>query len=58
MVVNYGTDVPHFTGNFTKYLYGPGTILVAHGPQENITVGDLEAAVEDYQKLILHTLEK
>ncbi|KAL6862501.1 hypothetical protein ACO1O0_002734 [Amphichorda felina] len=58
VVVNYGTDVPHLTGDFTKYLYGPGTILVAHGPQENITVGDLEAAVEDYQKLILHSLEK
>lgn len=58
MVVNYGTDVPHLNGDFTRYLYGPGTILVAHGAHENITVGDLETAVEDYQKLILQALGK
>lgn len=57
MTVNYGTDVPNFKGNHTRYLYGPGSILVAHGPRENVTVGALETAVEDYQKLILHALK-
>ncbi|CAH0036268.1 unnamed protein product [Clonostachys rhizophaga] len=57
IVVNYGTDMPHLKGDFTKYLYGPGTIFVAHGPHENLTVGDLESAVEGYQKLILHALQ-
>lgn len=55
-MVNYGTDIPYLEGEHTRYLYGPGSILVAHGANENITVGDLEAAVEGYQKLILHAL--
>ncbi|KAJ2987582.1 hypothetical protein NUW58_g4425 [Xylaria curta] len=55
-VVNYGTDIPSFKGNHTRYLYGPGSILVSHGPDEAITVGELETAVEDYKKLILHAV--
>ncbi|KAI2776217.1 Zn-dependent exopeptidase [Daldinia loculata] len=55
--VNYGTDVHHLQGNHTRYLYGPGTIFVAHGPDEAIKLGDLETAVEDFKKLILHALE-
>ncbi|KAI9903512.1 hypothetical protein N3K66_000041 [Trichothecium roseum] len=58
IVVNYGTDIPNLEGDHTRYLYGPGSILVAHGPNEHITVGDLEKAVEDYQKLILHALKQ
>ncbi|RYP77569.1 hypothetical protein DL770_007070 [Monosporascus sp. CRB-9-2] len=57
ITVNYGTDVPNFKGNHTRYLYGPGSILVAHGPDEAIKLKDLEAAVEDYKKLILHALK-
>ena len=57
-MVNYGTDVPNLKGNHTRYLYGPGNILVAHGAHENVTVGDLEAAVEAYKKLILHALKQ
>ncbi|KAF7541543.1 hypothetical protein G7Z17_g11942 [Cylindrodendrum hubeiense] len=58
IVVNYGTDIPNFKGDHTRYLYGPGNILVAHGANENLTVADLETAVEDYQKLILHALKQ
>ncbi|KAL7946152.1 hypothetical protein V8C42DRAFT_322618 [Trichoderma barbatum] len=58
IVVNYGTDIPNLEGDYVRYLYGPGSILVAHGNHESITVGDLEKAVEDYQKLILHALSK
>lgn len=57
IVANYGTDIPHLEGNHTRYLYGPGTILVAHGDNEALTVGDLEDAVEGFQKLILHSLK-
>lgn len=56
MVASYGTDIPHLSGNFTRYLYGPGTILVAHGAHENLTVGDLETAVKGYEQLVLHAL--
>ncbi|GKT40677.1 peptidase M20 domain-containing protein [Colletotrichum spaethianum] len=45
IVANYGTDIPNLKGSHTRYLYGPGTILVAHGRDENITVADLEEAV-------------
>ncbi|KAH6895997.1 hypothetical protein B0T10DRAFT_398057 [Thelonectria olida] len=58
IVANYGTDIPNFKGDHTRYLYGPGTILVAHGANENLTVADLETAVEGYQKLILHALKQ
>ncbi|KAK7711257.1 hypothetical protein SLS63_012690 [Diaporthe eres] len=57
IVANYGTDIPYLDGNHTRYLYGPGTILVAHGDNEALTVGDLEDAVEGFQKLILHSLK-
>lgn len=56
ITVNYGTDVPNLAGDHTRYLYGPGDILVAHGDKEALTVAVLETAVEDYQKLILHAL--
>ncbi|KAI5463575.1 hypothetical protein BGZ63DRAFT_402870 [Mariannaea sp. PMI_226] len=58
IVVNYGTDMPNFEGDHTRYLYGPGNILVAHGANENLTVAELETAVEGYQKLILHALKQ
>ncbi|EEH47978.1 uncharacterized protein PADG_04062 [Paracoccidioides brasiliensis Pb18] len=57
--VNYGTDIPkleihdeELEVKVKRYLYGPGTIFVAHGAEEGITVGDLEKAVEGYSKLI------
>ncbi|KAI1746991.1 hypothetical protein F4782DRAFT_453508 [Xylaria castorea] len=56
ITVNYGTDVPNFKGNHTRYLYGPGSILVAHGADEAIKLKDLEAGVEDFKKLILHVV--
>ncbi|EGC42816.1 peptidase [Histoplasma capsulatum var. duboisii H88] len=59
LTVNYGTDIPkldiHDEDSDVKvkrYLYGPGTILVAHGVDEALTVGDLEKAVEGYARLI------
>ncbi|KAE8138018.1 putative carboxypeptidase [Aspergillus pseudotamarii] len=56
--VNYGTDVPNLQiheredGPVRRYLYGPGSIHVAHGDNEAITVGDLQEAVHGYRKLI------
>ncbi|KAK0625436.1 hypothetical protein B0T17DRAFT_492601, partial [Bombardia bombarda] len=57
MVANYGTDLPHLKGDHVSYLYGPGTILVAHGDDEALQVRDLETAVEGYKTLIKHALE-
>lgn len=58
IVVNYGTDVANLEGGHKRYLYGPGTILVAHGDNEAITVGDLEEAVEGLKKIISHALSQ
>lgn len=58
--VNYGTDIPNLDKTVEgqkRYLYGPGSILVAHSDHEAILVSDLEKAVEDYKTLILHSLK-
>ncbi|CAI7666525.1 unnamed protein product [Penicillium crustosum] len=58
ITVNYGTDIPALKINaqegpkVKRYLYGPGSIHVAHGDDEAITVGELEEAVRGYKKLI------
>ncbi|KAI3333086.1 hypothetical protein F4824DRAFT_258077 [Ustulina deusta] len=56
VIVNYGTDVPNLRGSHARYLYGPGSILVAHGADEAIKLKDLEAGVEGFKKIILHAL--
>ena len=58
MTVNYGTDVIWLEGSHRRYLYGPGSILVAHSDHEAITVADLEKAVEDYKFLVKATAGK
>jgi acetylornithine deacetylase len=55
--VNYGTDIPNFKGNHKRYLYGPGSILVAHGADEHLEVSELEEAVRAYEKMIMYLLE-
>lgn len=52
IVTNYGTDIPSLEGDHKKYLYGPGSILVAHSDHEYVSVSDLVAAVDGYERLI------
>ncbi|KAF9888623.1 hypothetical protein FE257_008555 [Aspergillus nanangensis] len=54
--VSYGTDVPRFKGNHKKYLYGPGSILVAHGENEQIEMSELLEGVKRYKTLTTHIL--
>ncbi|KAK0942696.1 hypothetical protein LTR29_005783 [Friedmanniomyces endolithicus] len=59
MTVNYGTDIPWLNSTVEgqkRYLYGPGSILVAHSDHEMLTEAQLEEAVEGYEKIILHAL--
>lgn len=60
ITVNYGTDIPNLdVGDGVKrYLYGPGSIQVAHGRDEGLTVGDLEGALEGYKRLVKHSLKE
>jgi acetylornithine deacetylase len=40
-----------------RYLYGPGTILMAHSDHEHLEVADLETAVKGYKALIEYSLK-
>ncbi|MBK5258868.1 MAG: M20/M25/M40 family metallo-hydrolase [Thermoanaerobaculia bacterium] len=52
-VVAFNTDVPHL-GNLGKpILFGPGSILDAHGKDERIAKKDLLASIDTYEKLII-----
>jgi acetylornithine deacetylase len=57
ITVNYGTDLPNLQGEHKRYLYGPGSIHVAHSDHEHLTVKELEQAVVDYQKILLAVLK-
>jgi acetylornithine deacetylase len=52
----YFTDIPYFEGTHQSYLLGPGSILVAHAPNEFISKQELEHGVELYVQLALHLL--
>lgn len=60
MPVNYGTDVPNLKvrDGVKRYLYGPGSIFVAHGDNEALTVRDLKDAVSGFKKLIDAALKR
>jgi acetylornithine deacetylase len=52
-VVAFTTDIP-LLGNWGKpLLFGPGSILDAHTPNEKISKRDLVAAVETYKQMVL-----
>ncbi|ORX99453.1 Zn-dependent exopeptidase [Basidiobolus meristosporus CBS 931.73] len=57
MVAKYGTDYLCYNGKAKKkYLIGPGSILVAHTPNEYILKEDLTKAVGLYKKLVTQVL--
>ena len=56
--VNYGTDIPNLRGGHKRYLYGPGSILVAHSDHEFLEKKDMVEAVKGYERIILHALGK
>ncbi|KXT15688.1 hypothetical protein AC579_135 [Pseudocercospora musae] len=60
VVVNYGTDIPWLRKTVRdqkRYLYGPGTIFVAHTDHESLTEADLLGAAKGYQQIVLHSLQ-
>ncbi|KAJ5534901.1 Peptidase M20 [Penicillium freii] len=58
--VNYGTDVPNLAvgPGVKRYLYGPGSIFVAHGDNEALSIRQIKEAVVGYKKLIEAALER
>lgn len=56
-VVSFNTDVP-WLGNLGKpLLFGPGSVLDAHGANEKIAKRDLLAAVTTYEEMVVALLE-
>ena len=51
MVAKFTTDVPSLTNWGEPFLLGPGSIHVAHTPDERIAKSELLEAVELYVRL-------
>ncbi len=49
--VAFGSDAPQLTNFRRKILCGPGSILVAHRPEEHIALKDIETAIQNYIKI-------
>ena len=49
--VSFGSDAPQLNNFEHKILCGPGSILVAHRPEENIAISDLEQATANYVRI-------
>ena len=50
--VAYTTDIPLLANWGAPLLFGPGSIHVAHTPDEFIDVKELRAAVDAYQRIV------
>jgi acetylornithine deacetylase len=51
-VVAFATDIPALTRWGTPYLFGPGSVHVAHTDHEFVDVAELRAAVEMYERIV------
>jgi acetylornithine deacetylase len=50
-VVAFATDIPALTSWGTPYLFGPGSVHVAHTDHEFIDIGELRRAVDMYDRI-------
>lgn len=50
-VVSFGSDAPYLGKLGTVYLIGPGSILHAHTPDEQVNIAELEEAEQYYYRL-------
>jgi acetylornithine deacetylase len=58
-VVAYTTDIPAFAGQWGEpFLFGPGTIHVAHTLEERVPKQELVEAVELYQRIVRHLCKR
>ena len=58
-VVAFTTDIPAFNGSWgTPYLFGPGSIHVAHTDREHISKRELVAAITTYQTIVRQLLNQ
>ena len=52
-VAAFATDIPELGAWGTPCLFGPGSVHVAHTAHEHVSVRELAAAVESYERLAL-----
>ena len=57
-VVAFATDIPALGNWGTPYLFGPGSIHVAHRDDEHVRVSELVAAVGRYEAIAVGALER
>ena len=50
-VAAFATDLPSLTNWGTPYLFGPGSVHVAHTDHEHVSLAELERAVDAYVRL-------
>lgn len=55
-VAAYATDIPELTRWGRPHLFGPGSIHVAHRDDEHLSVDELRAAVDAYERIALEAL--
>jgi acetylornithine deacetylase len=51
-IVAFATDIPALPSWGTPYLFGPGSIHVAHRDDEFIDVAELRRAVDSYERIV------
>ena len=51
-VVAFATDIPALPSWGTPYLFGPGSIQVAHRDDEFVDIAELNAAVDSYERIV------
>ena len=51
-VVAFATDIPAMPSWGTPYLFGPGSIHVAHRDDEFVEIAELRAAVDVYERIV------
>ena len=56
-VVAYATDIPALDSWGTPYLFGPGSVHVAHRDDEHVEIDELRAAVGAYERLVEQVLK-
>jgi acetylornithine deacetylase len=57
-VAAFATDIPAMTNWGTPYLFGPGSIHVAHRDDEFVSIADLRAGVDGYERIVKTILAK